>query len=473
DHGTHMRLGPSSGHYFRSMYGADISGIDVVLHQIKPFESHYMHYAPIAGGYADPEFFDYTLAKLAYSDARHDPKKAGNTFCEIFGAYGWGESMDEMLYLANHMLVRGINHFVPHAFFHSEGLTDCPPHFLVGNTVPVNQSQKKMFEYMTTLSCLLSDGDSEADTVVWYNAEAEWSGKAFTSIDSVAKRLTEAQVAFCFADTDTLANAKLGDDGFEISGHSYKKLVIPTFEKLPEEVTAILKRFERFTEYSDGTTEHCGDKCSLRIYRYEKNGECYEMLFNEGAAPVVYENPRDFKYALDYLNGTYRTIDGMLTLGGAEAVILRNQTDGLLCIDGLCECESINSFDVKIKSFDSGMDFEDYRKGVDTSFDINARGEKPSFSGWVRYIFEVDMSGFDGLKLEYRADACEINFGGEEFVGAGGLVWCMPEKLIDGKVSVEVTLLNSHAYQLRDPFSLYDAIRPCMIDKVVFLRRSR
>ena len=473
DHGSHMRLGPSAGHYFRSMYGADISGIDVVLHQIKPFENRYMHYAPIAGGYADPEFFDYTLAKLAYSDARHDPRKKGNAFCEIFGAYGWGESMDEMLYLANHMLVRGINHFVPHAFFHSEGLTDCPPHFLVGNAMSVNQSQKMLFAYMTKLSSLLSDGDSEADTVVWYNAEAEWSGKTFTSLNRVAKQLTEAQVAFCFADTDTLANAVLGDNSFDISGHSYKKLIIPTFEKLPEEIIATLKRLERFAEYSDGTNEHDGDQYRLRVYRYEKNGECYEMLFNEGTAPVVYENPKGFQYALDYLNGTYRTIDGTLTLGGAEAVILRNQTDGLLCIDGFCECGSINRFDVKIQSFDSGLDFEEYRKGVDTSFDINARGEKPCFSGRVRYTFEVDLHNCDGMRVAYRADACEIRFGGEEYVGANGTVWCIPEKKPVGRMPVEVTLLNSRAYQLQDSFSLFDALRPCMLDKVVLLRHSK
>ena len=36
--------------------------------------------------------------------------------CEIFGAYGWMEGTKLMKWLVDHMLVRGINWLVPHAF---------------------------------------------------------------------------------------------------------------------------------------------------------------------------------------------------------------------------------------------------------------------------------------------------------------------------------------------------------------------
>lgn len=473
DMGAHLHIGSSAGHYFRSMRGADLSGIDVVLHQIKPFDGRYRHYAPIAGGYADPEFFDYTLAKLAYSDARHDLRKAGNSCCEIFGAYGWGESTCEMLYLANHMLVNGINHFVPHAFFHTVGLTDCPPHFLVGSGVPVNLSQKKLFEYMTKMCDMLSDGDSEVSTVVWYNAEAEWGGEQYTSIDRVAKMLTESQTNFCFADTDTLSKAVIGDNRFEIEGHFYDKLIIPTYRSLPEKVCAVLDRFKSFSEYSEGLSDDKSSCRGLRIYRYAKNGERYEMVFNEGIDTVTYANPNNFKYALDVLNGVYSTLNGEILLKGGEALLLKNTFDGLKCIDGFEECGEIDSFDVGIKPFEeSQADFAPYRCRVGTDFDINARGERPSFSGWIRYSFDVDFSKCEGLKLEYSGDGCEIRIDDELFVGVNGAVWCIPNAENAGMLGVTVDLLNSQSYGRYDIFSTFDALRPCMLKQVKMIKRA-
>lgn len=52
--------------------------------------------------------------------------------CEIFGAYGWGEGVSLMKWLTDHMLVRGINEFVPHAFSPAFPDEDCPPHFTRG-----------------------------------------------------------------------------------------------------------------------------------------------------------------------------------------------------------------------------------------------------------------------------------------------------------------------------------------------------
>lgn len=125
DMGAHAHTFCSAGHYFRSQYGADYAGVDVVLHQIKPFCGEEKHIAPIADGYADPLFFDNTLAKLASSCSHIDKSKRG-ALCEIFGAYGWAEGSEEMLWLANHMLVRGINLFIPHAFSSVYPNDDCP-----------------------------------------------------------------------------------------------------------------------------------------------------------------------------------------------------------------------------------------------------------------------------------------------------------------------------------------------------------
>ena len=75
------------------------------------------------------EFFHYYLGKLASSLAHIDEKKKGRAMCEIFGAYGWAEGTKIMKYLMDHMLVRGINYYVPHAFSPKPNDTDCSPNF--------------------------------------------------------------------------------------------------------------------------------------------------------------------------------------------------------------------------------------------------------------------------------------------------------------------------------------------------------
>jgi len=52
------------------------------------------------------------LGRLGASLAVLDPRKHGDCLCEIFGNYGWEEELRLGKYLANHFLVRVINHFL-------------------------------------------------------------------------------------------------------------------------------------------------------------------------------------------------------------------------------------------------------------------------------------------------------------------------------------------------------------------------
>ena len=227
DMGAHARLGCSAGHYFRSQTGADYAAIDVVLHQIKPYYTK-THFAPIAGGYANPVFFDYTLAKLASSCARLYPEKNGKALCEIFGAYGWGESVNEMLYLVNHMLVRGINAFIPHAYSQTFPNVDCPPHF--GKNTTLFGGYKLIMQYMKKMCELFAHEKADIKVAVLYHAEAEWSGKRYMPVDMVIKALFERQI-----DCDILPSEKLE------FADNYEYIIVPYAEFLPEKIVRKLK----------------------------------------------------------------------------------------------------------------------------------------------------------------------------------------------------------------------------------------
>jgi hypothetical protein len=128
DNNQHARTGSSLGHFFRGLAGQHMAGIDVVTRQILPQGEDRV--TKVLLDPYDSDFYHFVLAKLGSSHAAIDPIKQGRAMCEIFGNYGWMEGVRLEKYLADHFMVRGINHFVPHAFSPKAFPDpDCPPHF--------------------------------------------------------------------------------------------------------------------------------------------------------------------------------------------------------------------------------------------------------------------------------------------------------------------------------------------------------
>lgn len=130
DLGGHCRFGCGAGHYFKAMDGLDYAGVDVVLQSLKPYFTKGKIIS--ATGFCNADFYVHVLGKLASSSAALDENKQGRALCEIFGAYGFCETIKDMVYLVNLFIVSGINYFIPHAFTMDYPDEDCPPHFYVG-----------------------------------------------------------------------------------------------------------------------------------------------------------------------------------------------------------------------------------------------------------------------------------------------------------------------------------------------------
>ena len=129
DNNQHSRTGSSLGHYFRGLAGQDMAGIDDIGGQVLPCGEHNGPFG-LMGDNRNGRFYHYVLGRLGASLAVLDPIKHGDCLCEIFGNYGWEEGVRLEKYLADHFLVRGVNHFVPHAFsMKAYPDPDCPPHF--------------------------------------------------------------------------------------------------------------------------------------------------------------------------------------------------------------------------------------------------------------------------------------------------------------------------------------------------------
>ncbi|MBR6766348.1 MAG: hypothetical protein IKM02_00185 [Clostridia bacterium] len=235
DQNAHARLGCSGGHYFRSLDGQDMAGIDVVLHQIIPGMAHFTHAAWLSGMVAESEFFDYVLARLAASHSHIQPNMKNRAMCEIFGAYGWAEDLPMMKHLMDHMLVRGINHFVPHAFSPKYPDPDCPPHFNAGGSNPQFGPFAELMRY-TNRTCHLFEGGREiVSAAILYHAEAEWSGRDCMLVQKPARHLMDAQLNYDIVPIDAIMERGSGEgEGLRIGDMVYPVLIVPYAACLPE-----------------------------------------------------------------------------------------------------------------------------------------------------------------------------------------------------------------------------------------------
>ncbi|XID94534.1 glycosylhydrolase-like jelly roll fold domain-containing protein [Paenibacillaceae bacterium WGS1546] len=232
DNNVHARLGAGAGHFFRALGGQDMSGIDVVLWQLAPgFDEVPLKWV---AGETDSEFFNYGLGKMASSLAHLDPKKKGRTMAEVFGAYGWAEGLKLMKWLTDHMLARGVNHFVPHAFSAKTFPDpDCPPHLYARGKNPQYRYYRYLNDYTNRLSHLLSGGTHVASAAVLYHAEAEWSGKAMYFHQPV-KALSRRQIDCDVLPVDAiLASVTLEGNKLRSRDETFDCLVIPYSEALP------------------------------------------------------------------------------------------------------------------------------------------------------------------------------------------------------------------------------------------------
>ncbi len=242
DQNVHARLGCGTGHYFRSLSGQDMSGVDVVNQQIIPgFDSvgHDRHNTT-----CDGEFFHFALAKMGASLGHIDPLKRRRTFCELYGAFGWAEGLKLMKWLTDHMLVRGINWLVPHAFSPKEYPdADCPPHFYARGRNPQYRYMGVLMGYANRICHLLNHGIHVAPVAILYHAEAEWSGD-YMFFQKPARLLAQNQIDYDILPSDVFDNmdfyhAYIEGDNLCVNGEKYHCLVIP----YSQHITAAVARF--------------------------------------------------------------------------------------------------------------------------------------------------------------------------------------------------------------------------------------
>lgn len=244
DNGQHCRTGSSLGHYFRGLSGQDMSGIDDIGGQVLPQGED----EPTINNYRKPrngEFYHYGLASLARSAAAIEPRKRGRAMCEIFGNYGWAEGVRLEKYLVDHFLVRGVSHFVPHAFSPKAFPDpDCPPHFYADGHDAQFRHFGALMQYVNRIATLTEGAKHQVSVAVLYHAEADWTQENAMPFERPLRKLYDAQIDCHVIPSDVFSEREkyrvsLGKY-LTVNENSYQTVVIPATDYLTEEAALAL-----------------------------------------------------------------------------------------------------------------------------------------------------------------------------------------------------------------------------------------
>lgn len=249
DDSTHSRLGMGAAHYFRAMSGQHMAGIDCIGGQIVYGAPDALRTDMVT---IDGEFYHYLIGKMGASCGHLDPKKKGRTMCELFGAYGWNLGVRDMKYILDHLLAKGINYLVPHAFSMAEYPDmDCPPHFYARGNYPEFPYFAELMKYAEKMCTLFSGGRHIATAAVLYDAEAEWAGERM-AMQKAGRELLEHQIDFDVVSTDMLYQeaeyyrTRVEDGKLKVNEESFDVLVVPYAERITRELAQFIEQNPQF-----------------------------------------------------------------------------------------------------------------------------------------------------------------------------------------------------------------------------------
>ena len=251
DNGEHSRLGCGAGHYFRAMSGQAMAGIDNIGGQVIPGNPNSKRHG---FNTTDGPFFHYMLTKMGASAALLQTEKKGRLMCETFGAYGWSMGVRDMKWIADHLLSRGVNYLVPHAFSMAEYPdTDCPPHFYARGNNPEFRYFAELMKYCNRVCHVLSDGKWQPEVGILYDGTLDWMSECMRC-EVPGRILYENMIDYAIIPSDVLAcadnigpntehyAAEVLNGRLYISGVPLKALIVPGSDYADPLLAAFMQR---------------------------------------------------------------------------------------------------------------------------------------------------------------------------------------------------------------------------------------
>lgn len=494
DDNVHARLGAGPGHYFRAVDGQDMAGVDIIGGQVVPGMGY--HHDAFSTGGSDGEFYHYALVRLGASAAKLDPKKQGRLMCEAFGAYGWAEGLKEMKWITDHMISHGVNWIVPHAFDPADFPDmDCPPHFYAHGKNPQYPYFHIWSAYADRLCHLFCGGVKDACVGVLYHASAEWSGNTMM-LQKPVRILQEHQIDTDIISEDYLRNAVKENDGFTISGCTYRALVIPGCRRLPQDLVQAVNDIAESTrvyaveEVPQGVNARCvsleelpgllEDLTKIHVSEiapelvgchYEQPDGNVWMFTNESIEEkivrdvtldtdeplCIYDAMSNQLYHLD------AETDGRthfrLELAPYESLVLVSGTSDHKKAEAAETIQQIqDGFTIYMKSYQ-----ENHETRISRQCTGNLSHEYRDFSGTLRYCFNLSLDRPDViLRIAEAYETVHVTVNGKDCGSAIAppYVFDLENAAERGENKVEIEVIGTLNRALKDLFSMYVPLEP-------------
>lgn len=469
----------------------------------------YHHDAYQTGG-SNGKFYHYALAKLGASAAHLSPHKNGRALCEAYGAYGWNEGLKTMKWITDHLLVRGINYLVPHAFSPKEYPDiDCPPHFYAHGHNPQYRHMPQFTNYANRLMTLFKGGVHKAPIALFYPAELEWAGETM-AVEEIGKVLTTNQIDFDIVSLDHLKQAKVINNKLRIHKETFEYLVIPESEYLPEKVLQEFVDLQQqgvrliFVNQLPENAESLSGTCTvislnnlintvkkvsdltlteknedLVYYWYCKDGKEYILFFNESISEtvdthVIFSSDCIVSVAYDAYEDTYFKVDNHhLILPPYQTIIWEVGTSWL---DRELNDQSNLLYETR-KVIDttwtvSYVDSKKYPKfefltELTKIIPINVLDGQEQLAGTVKYQARIVLSNemvnkIVGIDLGKVYEIANITVNGNNLGTkiAPPYYYSMENVLKSGENQIEIEVTNTLGTQFRDYFSQFLLVEP-------------
>lgn len=258
------------GHIMRSLRAQDLPGVDAIWRQIFP-------------GKENSQF-----PKFASSIAHQAGRK--RALAELFAVYGNGVTPEQQQFLADYMLVRGVNALV----FSKIALTNkrqflmgCRPHF--GPADPLWKYSKEFHEYVTRASWLLTRGTPVIPHALYFDMRSSWAGGKFREDaafqrEKISGELMRTQCDFDFVDDDALEKAEVKDGKLRVGRMYYSSLIVPESRFIPASLKKIIRTFRNNSREPLLTISPPAPM--LRVCKRKWGSRMIYFCVNEGAEPL-------------------------------------------------------------------------------------------------------------------------------------------------------------------------------------------
>ena len=392
------------GNALRHLRNMDIPGVDVILRQIFP-------------GNESNNFFP----RLASSAAK---QIGGNlAVSESFAVFGSGLTYEQMRYVCNYQLVRGIN--IINFMSVTSGRDRClaaqwRPHFVP--QLPSAEYRRDFNNYLSRMMYLCRLGRVQVDAALYMPLRDAWGGDKVSEEEfySLGKRLEENQVYFDIVDDD-------------LNYHKmYKRIFVPGEET------------ENISEYS---LVKCDSK-HIRVMKRCTRNESIYILFNDSDKSVdanIEFFEKDNGYVLNCLDGTAERLENFrFSFCGGEAYAVIFTEQEIDCFEKPKtkeECLRINSFDIRVIN---NVEYDGEKLTVNNCGELS-----DSFSGSAVYTAYFDYNGYDNLEI----DLGEIYYYAKIYVNGSEIKKLMmrpyraviDSKYLKPKNKIEIVVTNTAA----------------------------